>query len=353
MRMKALLLAALLAAPADAYQFDLSQLPHYVPETQLTGTIRNFGFSLSGVLPIWEEGFRQYQPGIDFADKFPSGDVAVAGLVAGVSDLGPQGRDLYLVENLMFYETFGYYPSAVTVATGGYDAEGTACGLVIFVHKDNPIKSLSMRQLDGIFGSERIAGLDGFRWTLGKGRGADRNIRDWSQLGLPKGEIHTYGHGPSGTSAFFQLRVLGNGDKWNPNYKEYVETGSKQIGADDPGQVGGLQHMLKDELTHDPFGIAWSIEPQAAGVSGLRAVPISDNGPAIAPTLENFQNRSYPLVRNIYFYFNRKPGQPLDPKIREFIRYVLSREGQEALQKANKYLPLTPELAKLQLESLQ
>jgi len=354
----AVLVVLATTSPVLAYDFDLGGLPHYVPEQQLTGTIRNFGFSLSGVLPKWEEGFRKFQPGINFDDKFPSGDVAIAGLVTGVSDLGPQGRDLYLVENLMFFETFGYYPTAITVATGGYDAEGTAPGLCIFVAKDNPLTQVTMKQLDGIFGAERVAGLRGFKWTLGAGRSAKDDIRTWGQLGL-KGEwadkpIHTYGHGPSGTSAFFQLRVLGNGDKWNPNYREYVETGSKQIGADDPQQLGGLQHMLGDELAHDKYGIAWSIQPQAEKVQGLKAIPVVPNegGPAIVPSLQSFQERSYPLVRNIYFYLNRKPGAPLDPRLREFIRFVLSREGQDIMQKADKYLPLPPQAARQELEKL-
>lgn len=353
------LAAVLLSSTALCHDFDLSGLPHYVPDQKLSGTIRNFGFSLSGVLPIWEEGFRKFQPDIQFADKFPSGDVAIAGLVAGVSDLGPQGRDLYLVENLMFYETFGYYPSSVAVATGGYDAEGTACGLVVYVNKDNPLSKLTMAQLDGIFGAERVAGLRGFKWTLSAGRSAKDDIRTWGRLGLTgdwaNKPIHTYGHGPSGTAAFFQLRVLNNGDKWNPNYREYVETGSKQIGDDDPQQLGGLQHMLGDELAHDKYGIAWSIIPQAGKVPGLKPVALAagDGGPFIAPTKESFQERRYPLTRNIYFYFNRPPNAALDPKVKEFLRYVLSQEGQEALQKADKYLPLTAEAVREELEKLK
>src|SRR6266545_5102894 len=112
----------------------LDGLPHYQPEQKVSGTIRSFGYSLGGMMPIWEEGFRKYQPNVRFEDKFPSGDVAIAGLVSGVADLGPQGRELVLTEYLAFFETFHYYPTAITVMTGAYDVEGMACGLVIFVN---------------------------------------------------------------------------------------------------------------------------------------------------------------------------------------------------------------------------
>src|SRR5947209_9931379 len=195
------------------------------------------------MMPAWEEGFRKQHPGIRFEDKFPSGDAAIAGLVSGVCELGPQGRELVLTENLEFYETFSYHPTAIIVATGSYDVEGMSNGLVVYVHPDNPIAKLTMKQLDGIFGSERVAGLKGFKWVLSAGRTANDDIRTWGQLGLT-GEwasqaIHTYGHGPGGTTNFFQLTVLSGSDKWNPNYRGYVETGSKMIADEDKEQLGG------------------------------------------------------------------------------------------------------------------
>ena len=338
---------------------ELEALPHYQPEQKVSGTIRNFGYSLGGMMPIWEEGFRKFQPDIRFEDRFPSGDVAIAGLVSGVADLGPQGRELVLTEYLAFYETFRYYPTAITVMTGAYDVEGMACGLVIYVNKDNPISRLTMKQLDGIFGSERVAGLRGFKWTLTAGRSAKEDIRTWGQLGL-SGEwadkpIQTYGHAPGGTTNFFQLKVLNGGDKWNPNYHGYVETDSKMIADDDKDQLGGIQHMLADELAKDKYGIAWTIIPQARKVPQLKplALAVNDGGPYIAPTRENFQNRTYPLTRSIYIYLNRAPGAALDTKSKEFLRYILSHEGQEAVQREGKYLPLTAQVVREQLMKLE
>ncbi len=340
-------------------RFNLTGLPSYQPEQRVSGTIRSFGFSLGGMMSIWEESFRKYQPEIRFDDKFPSGDVAIAGLVSGVSDLGPQGRELVLTEHLAFYETYGYYPTDITVMSGAYDVDGMACGLVVYVNKDNPISKLTMKQLDGIFGSERVAGLRGFKWTLEAGRSAKDDVRTWGQLGLT-GEwadkpIHTYGHGPGGTANFFELKVLNGSDKWNPNYQGYVETGGKMIADNDKAQLGGLQHMLADELARDKYGIAWTVIPQARKVPDLKPLALAarDGGPYIEPSRESFQNRTYPLTRSIYIYLNRKPGQPLDLRVKEFLRYVLSREGQEAVEHAGKYLPLTAEVAREQLKKLE
>jgi phosphate transport system substrate-binding protein len=338
---------------------NLDGLPHYQPAQKVSGTIRSFGFSLGGMMPIWEAGFRKFQPDVSFDDKFPSGDVAIAGLVSGVSDLGPQGRELVLTEYLAFYETFHYYPTDITVMTGAYDVEGMACGLVVYVNKDNPISKLTMKQLDGIFGSERVGALHGFKWTLQDGRGAQDDIRTWGQLGLT-GEwankpIHTYGHAPSGTTNFFQLKVFHGGDKWNPNYQGYVETGSKMIADDDKAQLGGLQHMLSDELAKDKYGIAWTVIPQARKVPQLKPIALAaqEGGPYVEPSRESFQNRTYPLTRSIYIYLNRAPGQPLDAKSKEFLRYILSREGQEAVVEKGNYLPLTAETAREQLKKLE
>lgn len=201
--------------------------------------------------------------------------------------------------------------------------------------------------------------MRGFKWTPTDARGAEQNIRTWGQLGLT-GEwadkpIQTYGHAPSGTTRFFQWKLLGNGDKWNPNYREYVETGSKMIADDDRGtQRLGLQSMLRNELAHDRFGIAWTVMPQAQGVAGIKPIALAprEGGTYVVPSKETFQDRSYPLVRNIYMYMNRKPGTALDPKLREFLNYILSREGQEVVARNGSYLPLPLDMLLAQRKKL-
>jgi phosphate transport system substrate-binding protein len=344
---------------ANAAEFKLNDLPRYQASGPVSGTIRNFGFGLGGVLKLWEEDFQQIHPGVRFDDKLPTSDAAIPALVTGVADLAPDGGEATLTENLSFFEVYGYPVTDITVASGAFDVEGKSNGPVIFVHQDNPITRLTLKQLDGIFGAERTGGMRGFKWTPSDGRGAAENIRTWGQLGLT-GEwadqpIQTYGHAPSGTARFFQWKVLQNGNKWNPNFREYVETGSKMIADEDKAEQRlGLQYMLKNELANNRYGIAWTVMPQAQGVSGIKPVAIAprEGGAYVMPSKESFQDRTYPLVRSIYIFLNRPPGKPLDPKLREFLRYVLSREGQETVARNGSYLPLTATVVREQLRKL-
>ena len=334
------------------------ELPQYQPEAKVSGVIRNYGFGFGGLLKIWEEGFRKHHPEARFSDTLITSDAAFPALVTGVTDLAPDGGEPAITEWLSFYETYGYHATDIVAASGTYDVDGRSPGIVLYVHPDNPIKGLTLKQLDGIFSAGRTGGLDGFKWDVKRARGREGDIRSWGELGLT-GEwvdkpIQTYGHAPSGTTRFFQLRVLGNSDKWNPNYREYVETGSKMIADDDrAAQRGSLRAML-NELKNDKYGIAWTIVPQASQVPGLKpiALAVKDGGPYVQPSRETFRDRSYPLVRNLYFYVNRKPGTALDPKLREFLRYVLSREGQEAIIDNGNYLPLPIEMVREQLKRL-
>jgi len=348
------------ARAQSADPFHLDTLAAYQASQPVSGTIRNFGFGLGWVLVSWEEGFRKIHPHIRFDDHLPTSDAAIPALVTGVADLGPDGGEATLTETLSFFETYGYYPTEITVATGAFDVAGRSNGIVVFVNAGNPITQLTIQQLDGIFGAERTAGMRGFQWTPSDGRGAQQNIRTWGQLGLTgkwvDKPIQTYGHGPSGTTRFFQSKVLKNGDKWNPNYREYVETGSKMIADEDRAeQRMGLQHMLEDELAHDPYGIAWTVMPQAQGVIGIKPVALAEHegGPYVTASRASFQDRSYPLARNIHIYLNRAPGRALDPNLKEFLRYVLSRDGQEIVARSGNYLPLTAAVVREQLEKLQ
>ena len=345
--LRTLLLAAAVTA-ARAADFDLSGLPAYVPPAEkITGTIRNYGNGYAGVLKQWEEAFQRIHPGISFADTLPTSDAAFPALITGVTDLAPDGSEPALTETLAFYEVYGYHATAITVASGTFDAEGRSPGMVIFVNEKNPLARLTLAQLDGIFGSERAGGLRGFQWSPEDARGPEQNLRTWGQLGL-KGEladkpIQTYGHAPSGASRFFQNHILKNSDKWNPNYRGYVETGSKMIGdSDKTTQHLGIRYMLEHELAHDPYGIAWTIMPQAKGIAGIKPLALARDaaGPFVAPSRETFQARTYPLVRSIYIYLNRKPGALVEPKLHEFLRFILSRDGQGIVARDGGFLPL-------------
>ena len=361
--MLTLLLTAVLAiATASAASNPPSvdpALPAYQAQTEVSGVIRNHGFALGGVLQQWEEGFRKSHPDIRFEDHLPTSDAAIPALITGAADLAPDGGEASLTETLAFYETYGYHVTGITVASGAFDVEGKSNGIVVFVNQANPISRLSLDQLDGIFGAERDAGMRGFEWTPAAARGPDKNLRTWGQLGLT-GEwadkpIQTYGHAPSGTTRFFQWKVLHGGDKWNENFREYVETGSKMISPEDRDtQHLGVKYMLQQELANDRYGIAWTVMPQARGITGIKVLALSahDGGPSVVPSRDTFQDRSYPLTRDIYIYVNRAPNKPLDAKAREFLRYALSREGQQIVANTGGYLPLPGKVAAEQLKKL-
>jgi phosphate transport system substrate-binding protein len=330
--------------PSQTSVRSLDSLPSYVPTQQVTGIIRNNGSAFAGLLAAWETGFKKYHPGITFQDSLLSGDAAIGALESGASDLAPNGREPVLTEFLSFSEVFNNDgPFQVTVATGSYEALGRTWAPVIFVNSENPLTRLTMKQLDQIFGAERTGGYAGYKWVSTFARPASENIRTWGQLGLT-GEwadkpIQTYGYAPTGMSNFFELTVFHGGTKWNPNLRQYVETSAKQA----TGHAGTTDQMM-DDLSKDKYGIAWAGLAHAKGKPGVKALALSSSpdGPFIFCNEQSVRNRTYPLTRSIFFQLDRPPNTPIQPRIKEFLVYILSREGQSAVTAQGEYLPLTP-----------
>jgi phosphate transport system substrate-binding protein len=345
-------------------KFDLSGLAPYAPREQVHGVIRQWGNNYladSGLSDVWEAGFKKYQPDVTFSDNLSSSAVAIPGLIAGVADLAPMGRQA-LWDELKGFEREGAGGGEdgtsttdiveIVMATGSYNVRGWTFALGVYVNKDNPLAKLSIKQLDGIFGSQRDGGWDGLTWRTDWARGADKNIRTWGQLGL-KGKwankpIHLYGYN---AKYHFQdeidKKVLKGSSKWNENLRAF----SNVAGLKKDGSLTAGGELIMDALAKDPYGIAYTgipfLEP------GTKALALSkDGGPAVPLTLETVQDRSYPLLRDVYYYLKREKGKPIAPKEKEFLRYVLSREGQAAVQADGKYLPLTPEVAQAQLAKL-
>ena len=335
-------------------RFDLSGLPAYVPQGEVSGTIRLWGNNYiadSNLGEDWQRGFARFHPGVklDFSG-LKSGLVATAGLVSGVADI-VGNRRITFAELESFERMFNYDPLQISMAMGSYDVPGWMTTFCIVVHKDNPLTRLTLKQLDGIFGTERDGGWEGTTWHTESARSAKQNIRTWGQLGLT-GEwadkpIHVYGLNLRYNNCdMFEHVVFHGGDKWNENLHEYAN----YVKPDGTLAIAAAE-LMKD-LGNDPYGIGWSGIQNVTPQTKPLAIAREETGPYVTLTIEHVQDRSYPLAFEMFFYVNRKPGTALDPKVKEFLRYVLSREGQEAVQRDGKYLPLTAEVVQENLKKL-
>ncbi len=342
------------AVPAPEVRADAA-LPPYRPTEMLTGTLKIFGSDMNGQVDAWISAFRKVQPKVTFQTRFPSSDGAVAGLVGADADIGSAGREAMLSEHLAFQETFGYDLYEAPVASGSFNGRGKTPSVVIYVHKDNPLTHLTVDQLDGIFGSMRTGGYEGFYWRTDRGRGADKDIRTWGQLGLTGAwaamPIRPYGYALSGMGEFFERKVLKGGNKWHPDYQQVVESFSKMVPNGDFGPGSSL-YML-DQVRQNKGAIAWSFLPMENRMQSgeLKQIAIGTDpaGPFYLPDLENTLSRKYPLTRSVFFYLKNDPKEGLIPLVREFLRFVYSRDGQQAVAAHKSYLPLPAEEAGRQL----
>jgi phosphate transport system substrate-binding protein len=276
-----------------------------------------------------------------------SSEGGIAGLYCGISDVAPMGDDAKVTDQMPFYNTFGYVPTEISVATGGYEKRGSLWAWAIVVNKDNPLNEITVDQLERTFGAERTGGWEvannNWLYSAKYARGAGTNIRRWDQLGL-KGEfagkeIETFGYCAQGFEIAIMRTWFHWSNKWNPNFMQYVE--AKQ-GSPGPDGVAVASERPLEMLSKNKFAIgiaAMMHVKDYPDVKVLKVVPRS-GGPAVALTPDNVANRTYPLIRDAYFYVNKAPGKPLDPKVREFMRFVLSREGQEIIAKVGYYYPL-------------
>jgi len=336
--------------------FDLSGLPLYAPKQQVTGTIHVWGSNYITDSPLgeyWAAAFEKFQPGAKLDWHMESALAAVPSLVFKVGDLG-MGRKITFAELLLFQRYENRDPVEVTIATGSYDVTGWQPAYGIVVNKANPLARVTMRQLDGIFGAERLGGWEGTSWRPNWGRGPEGNIRTWGQLGL-KGEwankpIHVYGLNMRYHQATeFSDDVLRGSDKWNEHLRIYANYVS---------QGGKLERGLAEDLVKDPYGISYINGPTASLGGGkapdFKILPVAahDAGPYIPYTMDTIQDRTYPLISQIYAYADRPDGTHLDPKVVEFLRFIVSRDGQAEVMRDGKYLPLTAGVANAQLTKL-
>src|SRR5258708_2465392 len=280
-------------------KWDLTDLPSYQPKQRVKGTIRMWGsnYIADGNLgKFWEDAFHKFHPGVKFDYHLKTTVAAVPSLVFCVSDVGV-GRKLTFHELLLFQRYFDRDPVEISVATGSYDVPGWNPAFGIVVHKDNPLTQLTMEQLDGIFGAERLGGWDGTSWHPEYARGPEKNVRTWGELGL------------TGEWKDKEINVYG----LNLRYHQATEGSDRILRGSDKWKEGG---------------------------------------PYVAYAIDTVRDRTYPFFDEIYMYVD-SPGGKIDPKVREFLRFVVSREGQAEVMRDAKYLPLTATLAREQLKKLQ
>ncbi|MDD3178951.1 MAG: substrate-binding domain-containing protein [Opitutaceae bacterium] len=334
------------AAPQDlsdpAVQF-VNTLPAYAPGEKVTGTIRLWGHGshrrnfMGNLIKSWVDGFSNHQPEVKFENRMYGTASAIGALFTGAGNIALLGEEISPPAALAFQRDRGYAPTEIQVTPGSLDVNFFDYAHMIFVHQDNPIAGLTLTQLDAVFGAEHRRG--------------PRNIRTWGGLGLTGAwadkRIQPYGWKVDEDFAlFFRERVLQNSHRWNPEIKEYVHV----LRPDGSQYDHGLQ--ILDALAKDPYGIA--ISNVRYTVPGVRALPLAwrEGEPFAAPTKANLISQKYPLVRIIPAYIDCAPGQPVEPAVREFLRYVLSREGQQALLKETGYLPLGKDAIREQLAKL-
>jgi phosphate transport system substrate-binding protein len=305
------------------------ELASYRPERDVSGTIRIWGSPPDGwLIEHLETGFRKFQPGITFAETLHGPESTFAGIYTDVADLAFMAREMRVPMEAMAFEWVHHYKALeVEIANAGLGTERPGVNLAVFVHRDNPLARLTLRQLDGILGAERRPGRP--------------NIRKWGDLGAVDGwrdrPIHVYGPALDSVAALFvRTHVLGGSRKWNPRYREVVSGWSEVLAS----------------LARDPAGIAYA--PPIPGNEGAKAIELGadDDGPFYPLTADTVATRSYPLARVITVALDREPAKPIDPRIKEFLRYILSREGQEAIERDEAYIPLTARSARAQLQRL-
>jgi phosphate transport system substrate-binding protein len=339
-------------------KFDLSDLPHYKPEQKVSGTIRMWGsnyFTDSPLADYWIQEFQKYQPDVKFALHLKTTLHAIPGLIFGMSDIGPMGRQITWDELLSYQRERNHLPIGIVAVTGSYDVSGWNPPIGVYLHKDNPLSKLSLQQLDGIFGAQRSGAWRELVWDKSLARGPEKNIRTWGQLGLT-GEwanqpIHVYGynlqfHFPQE----IESRAFGGvSGKWNENLIEYDNL------AQPDGSFKLAGQLMLEDLAKDPYGIVYCAGGNAWLTPQIKSIALSvkTGDPAYELTLENVRERKYPMYADVFFYIDRDPQKPVDPKVKEFLRYILSSEGQTQVMRDGKYLPLTAETVRAQLKLLE
>ena len=291
------------AALAQAVKVDAG-IPAYSATQGVSGNLKSVGSdTMNNEMTLWAEGFRRLYRNVKVEIEGKGSSTAPPALTAGTAQFGPMSRAMKADEIDKFEKKYGYKPTEVRTSVDV---------LAVYVHKDNPIAGLSLQQVDAIFSKTRRGG-------------AKKDIKTWGDLGLT-GEwkdkpISLYGrNSASGTYGFFKENALAKGD-----YKDSVK--------EQPGSSSVVQGVATDRYGIGYSGIGYK-------TADVKAVPLASKGDKFfAPTPENGYQGLYPLSRYLLLYVNKAPGKSLEPVRGEFLKFILSQEGQEAVVKDG-YFPL-------------
>lgn len=293
-------------------------LPDYQRVSGVSGNFTSIGSdSLANMMTLWVEEFKRHYPNVNVQVQSAGSSTAPPALAEGTSQVGPMSRPMKTGEIAMFEQKYGYAPTAIGVAI---DA------LAVFVHKDNPIKGLTMQQVDAIFSSTRQCG-------------EKEAITTWGQAGLT-GEwadrsIQMYGRNSvSGTYGYFKEKALCKGD-----FKNEVneQPGSASVVQGVSASINGIGYSGMGYVT-----------------AGIKAVPLAKKAgePYYEANAENASNGKFPLARMLYVYVNKPANKPMEPAVKEFMTLVLSKQGQEVVFKDG-YVPLPKSVADRELAKLK
>jgi len=308
---------ALVSGTAGAVQTVDAGVPDYQKASGISGNLSSVGSdSLANLMTLWAEEFNREYPNVNIQIQAAGSSTAPPALTEGTSNLGPMSREMKDDELEAFEDKYGYKPTAVPVAI---DALG------VLVNKDNPVKGLTIPQVDAIFSSTRKCGHE-------------TDIVTWGEAGVAawgSKSIQLYGRNSvSGTYGYFKENALCKGD-----FKSNVN--------EQPGSASVVQ-----SVTSSKNGIGYS--GMGYTTSGVKMVPLAKKAgqPFVEATPENAINGTYPLTRYLYVYVNKKPNQPLAPLENEFMKMVLSKAGQQVVIKDG-YIPLPAKIVEKVLTTLK
>lgn len=304
-------------------------LPDYVPHRQVAGSVVGYtGMdTVQQMMAAWNAAFSKLHPGAHFSVVQKDG--------LGPEDriaLGPDTMEVFHPTDLAYENAYGYEPFRIRICAAAYILKSHVSAIGVYVNKGNPLTSVSLRKLDAIFSAERR-------------RAYPADIATWGQLGLTGSwadqPIHLYGfYWRDDVTDYFKKLVMLDAP-FKPTYEV--------PGGDMSRSTPKVAAAIMSALARDPDGISFGNASYMT--DQVKAVGLSVNGIESQFTLTDVASGRYPLQRYLYIYVNRKPGQPLDPLVREFLRFVLSRQGQSLVSKDH-YLPLPPSVDQQELAKL-